>query len=155
MYSWLFSHTKASVAAAAQVHKWGVTPLNAPVDVLDDEHFAARGVFVPVPHPVAGTVTQLTAPFRLHSGSSSSSTAPPDVGLRAPLFGEHDAALRARIAEGPGNGSSASPDASADSGQPAHLEPPAFRSTAFGSWISQWCGRVLVARCTCQISAPR
>ena len=121
LYPWLFSHTKASVAAAAQVHKWGVTPLNAPVDVLDDEHFAARGVFVPVAHPVAGTVTQLTAPFRLHSGSNSLSDGRPDVPTRAPLLGEHDAAIRARAAEGPANGAPARSDH--PDGQ-AHREPP-------------------------------
>ena len=121
LYRWLFSHTKASVAAAAQVHKWGVTPLNAPVDVLTDEHFAARGVFVPVPHPVAGTVTQLTAPFRLHSGSNSSSDARPDIPTRAPLLGEHDAAIRARVAEGRSNGAPASPDHLEGL---AHHEPP-------------------------------
>ncbi|WP_428121891.1 CaiB/BaiF CoA transferase family protein [Candidatus Poriferisodalis sp.] len=110
LYPWLFSHSKASVAAAAQVHKWAVTPLNAPVDVLDDEHFVSRGAFVEVEHAVAGTVTQLTAPFRMHEGSDSLSDGSPDVPTAAPLLGEHDAEVRARVTEGPADGAPARSD---------------------------------------------
>ena len=114
LYPWLFSHSKASVAAAAQVHKWAVTPLNAPVDVLDDEHFVSRGAFVDVTHPVAGTVTQLTAPFRLHAGSDSPSDTGPDVPAPAPLLGEHGAATRARAAERSRGNASASDTSASD-----------------------------------------
>lgn len=98
LYVWLAGHTQSTVGAAAQVNKWGVTPLNAPADLLDDPHFAARGFFVPAEHPVAGTVQQLGAPFRLHraaplDASDQASTAP----RHAPLLGEHDAEVRAGL----------------------------------------------------------
>ncbi|WP_419946987.1 CaiB/BaiF CoA transferase family protein [Candidatus Poriferisodalis sp.] len=99
LFVWLAGHTQSTVGAAAQVNKWGVTPLNAPADLLDDPHFAARDFFVPVEHPVAGTVRQLGAPFRLHrvdprDASDQASPAP----RHAPLLGEHDAEVRAGLA---------------------------------------------------------
>ncbi|WP_420436671.1 CaiB/BaiF CoA transferase family protein [Candidatus Poriferisodalis sp.] len=99
LYVWLAGHTQSSVGAAAQVNKWGVTPLNAPIDLLDDPHFAARGFFVPVEHPAAGTVHQLGAPFRIHrdapTGPAEQASAAPRP---APLLGEHDAEVRAALA---------------------------------------------------------
>ena len=99
LFVWLAGHTQGTVGAAAQVNKWGVTPLNAPADLLDDPHFAARGFFVPVEHPAAGTVRQLGAPFRLHradprDASDQASTAP----RHAPLLGEHHAEIFAGLA---------------------------------------------------------
>lgn len=124
LFVWLAGHTQSTVGAAAQVNKWGVTPLNAPADLLDDPHFAARGFFVPVEHPAAGTVRQLGAPFRLHrvgprDASDQASTAP----RHAPLLGEHDADVLADLAA-PGvgvtseAGSHRSPDPA-----PARQEP--------------------------------
>ena len=102
LYVWLAGHTQSSVGAAAQVNKWGVTPLNAPIDLLDDPHFAARGFFVPVEHPAAGTVHQLGAPFRIHrdapTGPAEQASAAPRP---APLLGEHDAEVRAAAADPP------------------------------------------------------
>ena len=100
LFVWLAGHTQDSVATAAQVNKWGVTPLNAPLDLLDDPHFAARGFFVPVEHAAAGTVTQLDAPFRVHGSPATSSPLPARAAPRpAPLLGEHDADIRAGVAE--------------------------------------------------------
>ncbi len=98
LFVWLAGHTQSTVGAAAQVNKWGVTPLNAPADLLDDPHFAERGFFVPVEHPAAGTVRQLGAPFRLHrvnprDASDRASTTP----RHAPLLGEHDGEVRAGL----------------------------------------------------------
>ena len=100
LYVWLAGHTQGTVGAAAQVNKWGVTPLNAPADLLDDPHFAARGFFVPVEHPAAGTVRQLGAPFRLHrvvpqAAAEQASSAP----RPAPLLGEHDAEVRVDLVQ--------------------------------------------------------
>ena len=100
LFVWLAGHTQDTVATAAQVNKWGVTPLNAPIDLLEDPHFAARGFFVPVEHAAAGTVTQLDAPFRVHGSPATSSPQPARAAPRpAPLLGEHDADIRAGVAE--------------------------------------------------------
>ena len=102
LYVWLAGHTQSSVGAAAQVNKWGVTPLNAPIDLLDDPHFEARGFFVPIEHPVAGTITQLDAPFRLHQAQGTGEPGPKRATARpAPLLGEHDAEVRAAAAGPP------------------------------------------------------
>jgi len=105
LYVWLAGHTQGSVGAAAQVNKWGVTPLNAPVDLLDDPHFEARGFFTPIEHPVAGTITQLDAPFRLHQAGDAGGPGPERATARpAPLLGEHDAEVRAAAAGPPAAG---------------------------------------------------
>ncbi|WP_419838234.1 CaiB/BaiF CoA transferase family protein [Candidatus Poriferisodalis sp.] len=99
LYVWLAGHTQSSVGAAAQVNKWGVTPLNAPIDLLDDPHFEARGFFIPIEHPVAGTVTQLDAPFRIHRDAPNDAAEQvPAAPRAAPLLGEHDAQVRAGLA---------------------------------------------------------
>ena len=123
LFVWLAGHTQQTVAGAAQVNKWGVTPLNAPLDLLDDPHFAARGFFVPVEHPVAGTVTQLDAPFRIHrafgsdaDGGNSERTAP----RPAPLLGEHDTEVRRAAAVVPaGEAVEEEADAAADTANAA------------------------------------
>ncbi|WP_419842114.1 CaiB/BaiF CoA transferase family protein [Candidatus Poriferisodalis sp.] len=97
LYPWLLSHTRADVAASAQVHKWAVMPLNSPLDVLSDGHFAAREFFLPVTHPVAGTVTQLAAPFRLHPGGRPARRAQPEPPRPAPWLGQHDAEVRDEV----------------------------------------------------------
>ena len=115
LYVWLAGHTQSSVAAAAQVNKWGVTPLNAPIDLLDDPHFAARGFFVPVEHPVAGAVRQLGAPFRVHQAAPQASAEQASTAPRpAPLLGAHDAEVRADLARAaPGNADPAPPQPTA------------------------------------------
>ena len=109
LFTWLAGHTQGTVAAAAQVNKWAVTPLNAPADLLGDPHFEARGFFVPVEHPVAGTVTGLDAPFRVHrapaSGASQAERAAPRP---APLLGEHTDEVRAAGADAPAGATSPS-----------------------------------------------
>ncbi len=85
LYPWMLSHTRSDVAAAAQAHKWAVMPLNSPLDVIEDPHFEARGFFQRVTHPVAGTVTQLAAPFRIHPGTSSTQDSQPGATRPAPV----------------------------------------------------------------------
>ena len=131
LFMWLAGHTQDSVAAAAQVNKWGVTPLNAPLDLLDDPHFAARGFFVPVEHPAAGTVTQLDAPFRVHQARGPGGdaadferTAP----RRAPLLGEHDAEVRRAadaVSTATAAGRSAPRDGDTALSAPIPVRPPA------------------------------
>ena len=123
LFMWLAGHTQDTVAAAAQVNKWGVTPLNAPLDLLDDPHFAARGFFVPVEHAAAGTVTQLDAPFRVHAAPQADPAVSERVAPRpAPLLGEHDADVRAGIAESTPPETAGGDDRTADA---ATAKPPA------------------------------
>ncbi len=125
LFVWLAGHTQDTVAAAAQVNKWGVTPLNAPIDLLDDPHFAARGFFVPVEHPAAGTVTQLDAPFRVHRalGPDAEPSGDQRTAVRpAPLLGEHDTEVRRAVADS------------------ANAEVPAVRTTPSGNGIAMAAG---------------
>jgi len=70
LYPWLLSRTKQEVMEAAQAHKWPVTALKNPVEVLEDEHFKTRGFFTQVHHPTVGTVTHPGAPFHVSDGWS-------------------------------------------------------------------------------------
>lgn len=85
IFGWSLSGTKAEKAAEAQAVRWPVTPLNAPVDLVDDEHFAQRGFWVPVDHPVAGKIRQPGAPFRMSPGWELRSA--------APTLGQHQAEI--------------------------------------------------------------
>ncbi len=67
LYPWLLSRTKLEAMQDAQAHKWPLTAINTPVDVLADEHYKARGFFKPVEHPI-GTVTHPGAPFEMKDG---------------------------------------------------------------------------------------
>lgn len=76
LYPWLLSRTKQEVMEAAQAHKWPVTALKTPVEVLEDEHFKTRGFFTQVHHPTLGTITQPGAPFHVSDGWAINSPAP-------------------------------------------------------------------------------
>ncbi|MGF1595817.1 MAG: CaiB/BaiF CoA transferase family protein [Acidimicrobiales bacterium] len=89
LYAWLADRTAEEAMAEAQPHHWPVTAVRTPVDVLGDEHFRGRQVFVEVDHPVAGRLLQPSAPFRL-AGSRPLRRA-------APLLDQHGAELRAEL----------------------------------------------------------
>ncbi len=91
LYPWLFEGDKIDRAAAAQRHKWAVTPLNPPIDVLNDKHFADREYFVTCDHPVAGRFRQTGAPFRLGEDWDSAWR----LDTPAPTLGQHDDDVRA------------------------------------------------------------
>ncbi len=63
-------------------------PINDYAAVFADEQVRARNMVVETEHPTLGHVRTLGSPIKM-------SATPPDVGRRAPLFGEHtDAVLR-------------------------------------------------------------
>ncbi len=74
----------------AQAGGWPVTAVNRPVDLLTDRHFEERGFFVPVDHPVAGTVRQPGPPIRIADGW--------ELRRPAPTLGQHDDEVRAELA---------------------------------------------------------
>ncbi len=90
LFPWLFARTKAEAARDGQAVRWAVTPLNTPLDVLHDEHFAARGFWVDVDHPVTGGHRQPGAPFRMDDGWA--------LRRPAPLLGQHQAEIEADAA---------------------------------------------------------
>ena len=81
LLAWTLTRTKQEAMEEAQGGGWPVTAINRPLDLLSDSHFAERGFFVPVEHPVAGTVRQPGAPIRMTGGWS--------LRRPAPLLGQH------------------------------------------------------------------
>lgn len=81
LYPWLLDRTKQEVMETAQRHKWPVTALKTPVEVLEDEHFVQRGFFTPVDHPTAGRVVHPGAPFHVADGW--------ELRTPAPRLGQH------------------------------------------------------------------
>ena len=80
---WCSARTKRQAMAEAQSAGWPVTAIQSPADLADDPHFTERGSIVDVAHPIAGSVTQLGAPFRLEDGWR--------LRRPAPCLGEHNA----------------------------------------------------------------
>jgi crotonobetainyl-CoA:carnitine CoA-transferase CaiB-like acyl-CoA transferase len=62
------------------------TAVNPPSAVLQDPHFKERAYFVDVAHPVAGVLPYTREPFRM-------AASPAETVRRAPLLGEHTAAV--------------------------------------------------------------
>ena len=89
LYPWLYDGDKIERSQTAQASKWAMTPLNPPVDVLNDAHFADRGYFVETDHPVAGSYRQTGAPFRM--GDAWQLRRP------APTLDQHGAEIRAGV----------------------------------------------------------
>ena len=87
LYGWLAERTTTQAMDAAQVHHWPITAVRSPAEVVADEHFGGRGVFVELDHPVAGCLRQPGGPIRF--------PAAPPLDRPAPLLGQHDAEIRA------------------------------------------------------------
>ncbi len=97
---WGLGRTRQQAMEQAQAGGWPITAINAPVDLLHDAHFAERGFFVPVHHPVAGTLRQPGPPIRLDDGWA--------LRRPAPLLGQHSTEVAAEL----GAPSTAGPTAS-------------------------------------------
>jgi crotonobetainyl-CoA:carnitine CoA-transferase CaiB-like acyl-CoA transferase len=88
---WLSHHTRYEAMAKAQAQRLPLTAVNPPSAVLQDPHLRARGAFVEVEHPVAGTLPYTREPFRM-------AAAPAAPVCPAPLLGQHtDAVLSQRL----------------------------------------------------------
>ena len=79
---WLMERTKREVYEMALARKVACFPVNTMAEVLDSRQYAARGFFVDVEHPRAGTLRQPGSPA-IWSGT------PWRVRRPAPLLGEH------------------------------------------------------------------
>jgi crotonobetainyl-CoA:carnitine CoA-transferase CaiB-like acyl-CoA transferase len=84
--------------------------LNAPEDLLDDEHLLARGFFVPVEHEGVGPVPYPGAPYRFSSMG-------PVPTRPAPCLGEHTKELLGQVATAPGSGASEDSDEAGGGGR--------------------------------------
>ncbi|MEM9565120.1 MAG: CoA transferase [Actinomycetota bacterium] len=109
---WTLTKTKQEAMEEAQAGGWPITAVNRPIDLLDDAHFVERGFFVPVEHPVAGTVRQPGAPIRIADGWA--------LRRPAPLLGEHTDEVRADLQPIPAVASAAepAPDRGSSGGSP-------------------------------------
>ena len=88
---WLLHYTRYEAMAKAQAQRLPLTAVNPPSAVLQDPHLRARGAFVEVEHPVAGTLPYTREPFRM-------AAAPAAPVCPAPLLGQHtDAVLSQRL----------------------------------------------------------
>ncbi len=93
LYPWLLERTRREAMIDAQANRWPITAVNAPVDLLDDPHFAEREFFVDVDHPVAGRYRTPGAPWRMPGGWA--------LRRPAPLLGEHTAEVLAELTSRP------------------------------------------------------
>jgi crotonobetainyl-CoA:carnitine CoA-transferase CaiB-like acyl-CoA transferase len=112
LMAWSLTRTKQEAMEQAQAGNWPVTAVNRPVDLLTDRHFTERRFFVPVDHPVAGTVPQPGAPIRMEDGWS--------LRRPAPLLGQHTDEVAAEVADAggvdePSGGAGPAPSAPAPS----------------------------------------
>jgi crotonobetainyl-CoA:carnitine CoA-transferase CaiB-like acyl-CoA transferase len=82
---YLESHGPREIVEAAQAFRQPFALVPTIADLLDDEHLTARDYFVAIDHPKAGTLRYPGPPWRM--------TATPWRSDRAPLLGEHNAAL--------------------------------------------------------------
>jgi crotonobetainyl-CoA:carnitine CoA-transferase CaiB-like acyl-CoA transferase len=88
---WLNRNSRYEAMAKAQAQRVPLTAVNPPSAVLHDPHFQARGAFVSVGHPVAGTLPYTREPFRMQAS-------PAEPVRHAPLLGEHtDTVLSQRL----------------------------------------------------------
>ena len=116
---WLMEHTKQEVYEMALSRNVACFPVNTMAEVLDSRQYAARGSFVDVEHPRAGTLRQPGSP-------AIWSDTPWKVRRPAPLLGEHtDEALAEATAR---------PAPATDGGSGKRLPLEGVRVADFG-WI--------------------
>ena len=94
LLSWTLTRARQEAMEQAQAGGWPITAVNRPIDVLSDKHFAERGFFVPVTHPVAGQFRQPGAPIRLDDGWR--------LRRAAPTLDQHGPEIRTEISASSG-----------------------------------------------------
>ncbi len=89
MLPWLIDNDKLDIFKAGQESGLGFSFVATMRDILEMEQLVARGYFVDLEHPVAGTLSYPGAPIAIEPGAEAW------VFQRAPLFGEHTASVLA------------------------------------------------------------
>ncbi len=80
---WCAERTKVEAMAECQKYKVFATAVMTPKDVVESKHFAERGFWVEVEHPVTGKQTYPGAPVKMPE-------APWQLRMPAPLLGQHN-----------------------------------------------------------------
>jgi crotonobetainyl-CoA:carnitine CoA-transferase CaiB-like acyl-CoA transferase len=76
-------HTVLELYKKAQEKRVPFAPVSTMGDLLNSEHLKARGFFVEIPHPVAGTQIYPGAPLKYHG-------TPWELRMPAPTLGQHN-----------------------------------------------------------------
>ncbi|MCL8209106.1 MAG: CoA transferase [Actinomycetia bacterium] len=85
LHRWLSARTRRQCFEEAVLrHGWPVYPVQTVADALEDPHFCARGFFVTVNHPAAGSLPYPGAPWRMAEGGFA-------FRRPAPLLGQDNA----------------------------------------------------------------
>ena len=97
MLPWLIDHDKVDIFKAGQDSGLGFSFVATMQDILEMEQLLARDYFVELDHPAAGALLYPGAPIRpvLRQAQDERDSETTWVFRRAPLFGEHNAAVLA------------------------------------------------------------
>ena len=90
LQEWCREQSVAELYEAAQRRRVPFAPVSTMGDLVSSPHLRARGFFVTLGHPVAGSVTMPGAPYQL-------STTPWRLRAPAPTLGQHTAQVLAEI----------------------------------------------------------
>jgi crotonobetainyl-CoA:carnitine CoA-transferase CaiB-like acyl-CoA transferase len=77
---WAVERPARAAMREAQASGWPVVVVNDPQLLLEDDHLRARGFWVTVAHPIAGTLPYPGPPWRLDGGGWSIRRAAPVLG---------------------------------------------------------------------------
>lgn len=89
-YPWVLERTRREVVEVCQEHHVMSAPINTTEDLLNEPQFKERGFWVDADHPVVGSLTYPGRP-------AQSSELPWEIRRTAPLLGEHNEEVYARL----------------------------------------------------------
>jgi crotonobetainyl-CoA:carnitine CoA-transferase CaiB-like acyl-CoA transferase len=81
--NWMKQRTRKEICSEAQASSCPIAPINSSEDVVESEQMNARGIFVKMEHPAAGSMKIPSAPYQF-------SKTPWRLESAAPLLGEHN-----------------------------------------------------------------